>query len=1086
MENRPRTMTPLKMAATPAPDGIPDGAGFEGLPIGAPPADAEPFAAPAERARLNLDEVRAKLAGKTGPTYWRTLEEVAEIEGFQEWMDDEFPNRESLLTMDRRTLLKFMGASLALAGLSGCRGVFLPNDKVVPYVKAPEELVPGKPLYYASVMTLAGYATGVLVQQADGRPIKLEGNPEHPASLGAIDAITQAEILNLYDPDRAQNIIDAGDVSTWELFFGAMREKLLGYERTGGEGLHLLVGAVTSPTYADLLDALRAKFPRVSLHAYEPCGRANVYEGARLAYGQPLEPVYDLTNARAIVSFDADFLAPAAMPGNLRYSREFAEGRRVLGRPDERTGRMNRLYTVESTTTLAGAMADHRFPVKPSEIHANLAALAGALGVVGTEGAATPAFAAALPALVKDLQANAGQSLVLVGDHHAPETHALAALVNAKLGNVGRTLRHIAPVSATAGLPGLLELKGALDAGRVDTLLVLGGNPVYDAPGAYAFGESLAKAKTSVYHGGWTNETAMACGWSLPATHALEAWGDGRAYDGTLSLSQPLVAPLYQGRSEIELLSTLLGGSTGGYDILRKRYAALGEDGWRESVHDGVVKNGGMPTLNAAPTGAAIPAPRALQGGGGLEVSILPDPNVFDGRYSNNGWLQELPRPLTKMTWDNVVILSVKDAADLGVVTDDRVMVKLNGAARKGAAYVLPGHPQGTATIHLGYGRKAGGSIATVGVGNDGDQGGGFDAYALKSGPEAHYGGLVVEKLAGQNHLASTQGHSPLGGNRMPDDRDVIREATLAEYIARGPAALIQGESADPEEIREQNLYPEEIFEWNGDQWGMTVDMNLCTGCNACVQACQAENNVSVVGKEQVGRNREMHWIRIDRYYRGDDENPQVAWQPVMCVHCEKAPCEPVCPVAATVHSHEGLNQMVYNRCVGTRYCSNNCPYKVRHFNYLNYSDNQPMFTEKTQFWDTRKVPGPIHESKTGGREMLKMMTNPRVTVRGRGVMEKCTYCVQRINDARIEAKKSGRAIRDGDIVTACQQACPTGTIVFGNIADKDAAVTKMRKDPRSYLLLEELQTRPRTSHLAKLRNPNPEIPTAGTRRENA
>ncbi|RYG88888.1 4Fe-4S dicluster domain-containing protein, partial [bacterium] len=438
----------------------------------------------------------------------------------------------------------------------------------------------------------------------------------------------------------------------------------------------------------------------------------------------------------------------------------------------------------------------------------------------------------------------------------------------------------------------------------------------------------------------------------------------------------------------------------------------------------------------------------------------------------------ELPRPLTKMTWDNVVLLSPRDAQELGVVTDDKVRVTLNGGRVHGAAFVLPGQPVGVTTIHLGYGRTAGGTLATVGVDNEGDQGGGFNAYKLKSGLAANYAGLKVERTGGQTNLASTQGHSPLGGNRIPDERDVIREANLADYLAQGAPALIQGHSMDPEEIKEANLYPEEIFEWHGDQWGMTIDMNTCVGCNACVTACQAENNISVVGKEQVGRNREMHWIRIDRYYSGTDENPAVTWQPIACVHCEKAPCEPVCPVAATVHSHEGLNQMVYNRCVGTRYCSNNCPYKVRRFNYLNYSDNQPMFAEKTG-WDTRKVPGPMHEQKAQGREMLKMINNPRVTVRGRGVMEKCTYCVQRINEARIEAKKTGRAIADGEIVTACQQACPAGAIVFGNIADKKSQVSALRADPRSYLLLEELQTRPRTSHLAKLRNPNPEIAPA-------
>ena len=1021
--------------------------------------------------RLDLEAVREKLAGKTGPAYWRTLEEVADTAQFQAWVEDEFPNRKSIMEIDRRTLLKFMGASMALAGLSGCRGVFLPEDKAVPYVKAPEEVVPGKPLYYASAVTLAGYATGVLVQQNEGRPTKLEGNPEHPGSLGAIDAISQAELLNLYDPDRAQNVLDQGDISSWERFFSTMRDKFAGFAGNAGQGLHVLVPNVTSPAEAALLGGLRARFPQAGLHSYEPCGRDNVRAGLNAAYGQPLEPVYDLTDARVIVTLDGDFLSPAAMPGSLRYARQFTDGRRVTGR----TGRMNRLYAVESHVGLVGAMADHRFPVKPSQVYDAALFLAGALGVTANPAGNAPGgMAAALPALIKDLQANRGQAVVIAGEHHGPAVHAVVAQINAAIGAVGRTVRYVAPVSATAALPGIEALIADLNGGRVDTLLVLGGNPVYDTPEGLGFAAAMARAKTVVHHGLSVDETAKAATWSLPEAHALETWGDARAFDGTITVAQPVVAPLYQGRSRLEVLSTLLGGSTEGYDIIRAQYAALDESEWRRAVHDGVVPNSAARFVAVGAPSTAIPAPQIFTQPNGLEVSFLPDPYVFDGRHSNNGWLQELPRPLTKMTWDNVVLLSPRDAQELGAVTDDWVKVTLGERSVRGLVFVLPGQPVGVSTIHLGYGRTAGGSLATVGVDNDGDQGGGFNGYALMGSRQANYGGLGIERLGNQQDLASTQGHSPLGGNRIPDERDVIREANLADFLAQGPAALIQGHSMDPEEIKEANLFPEEIFEWNGDQWGMTIDMNTCVGCNACVTACQAENNISVVGKEQVGRNREMHWLRIDRYYSGTDENPAVTWQPIACVHCEKAPCEPVCPVAATVHSHEGLNQMVYNRCVGTRYCSNNCPYKVRRFNYLNYSDNQPMFAEKTT--PTRVITGPMHEQKSGGREMLKMINNPRVTVRGRGVMEKCTYCVQRINEARIEAKKTGRAIADGEIVTACQQACPAGAIVFGNVANKDSQVAKLRNDPRSYLLLEELQTRPRTSHLAKLRNPNPEI----------
>lgn len=1032
----------------------------------------------AETKSNDLARMRAALADKKGKIYWRTLEEVSDTPEFNRWFDDEFPNRSSIMDIDRRSLLKFMGASLALAGLSGCRGVFLPEDKVVPYVKAPEELVPGKSLYYASSTLLAGYATGVLVEQHEGRPIKYEGNPGHPSSLGALDVFSQAEILNLYDPDRAQNVLQQGEISTWDLFFKEAEKAMTAQKALKGEGIRILTGAVTSPSFAWAIRKLLRKYPQARVHTYEPAGRAHVHAGMAMVGFNGLTPLYDFTKAKVVVSFDSDFLHPASGPGSLRYARDFSDTRRVIGAK----GSMSRLYAVESSVGLVGAMADHRYPVAPSQVYAAALVLAQKLGIQGIPSATIEgAFAAEVDEIVKDLMANARQSIIIAGDQQPAEVHAVVALINERLQNVGATVSYIPNPEFTFNAPGIDELVLDMAADKVDALLIFGGNPVYDAPVDLKFEENLAKVGFSVYHGLYVNETANRTKWSLPATHTLEEWGDAKAHDGTPTIVQPLIAPLYDGRSALEVLFHLADKPRAGYDIVRDYWKAVGlgqadfEKAWRRFVHDGVFAAKIEKGAPKAGLNATLPEAKKLNG---IEIAFLPDPSIYDGRFANNGWLQELPKPLTKLVWDNVILMSPKRAQELNLWTDARATVKTDAGEVLGTVFAIPGHPSDSVTLYLGYGRTAGGTIATI----TGDEGGGFNAYALRTSKGLTYSqGAVITPAGGEGHLASTQGHSPLGGNRIPDDRDIIRAGTLAGFLESGMAALQSGHSMDQEEIKKNNLFPEEIFEWNGAQWGMTIDMNVCSGCNACVTACQAENNISVVGKEQVSKGREMHWIRIDRYYSGDDENPELVWQPVACVHCEKAPCEPVCPVAATVHSHEGLNQMVYNRCVGTRYCSNNCPYKVRRFNYLNFSDNQKQFSNQVQPWKTRLIPGPINSPKDQGIQLLKMLNNPDVTVRGRGVMEKCTYCVQRINEARIEAKKVNKELKDGDVVTACQQACPTQAIVFGNIADPESQVSKLRKDPRSYLLLEELQTRPRTSHLAKLRNPNPALQKVAT-----
>ena len=1022
--------------------------------------------------KVALEKMRAELEGKRGQQYWRTLEEVMQTPEFEAWFEDEFPNRKEIFEIDRRSLLKFAGAGLALAGLTGCRGVFLPEDKLVPYVKAPEEYVSGKPLFYASAVTLAGYATGVLVEQYEGRPIKLEGNPDHPASGGALDSISQAEILNFYDPDRSQNVMTGGDISTWESFYKEASQKI------AQGGVAVLVGALTSPTAARLLARLQAKGAK--LYSHEPAGRGNVTKAVAAVTGKAGVPVYDFSKAKVVISLDSDFLSRSDNPGALVYARQFAKARRVTGNK----GEMSRLYAFEAAPGTVGAMADHRYPVKPSEVYAAGCALANALGIAEPSGAAPANVAADLGAIAADLQKNRSASIVVAGEHQPAEVHQLAFQINQFLGNVGQTVKFVESPEFTSGFGSLQDLVADIKGAKVKTLLISNTNPVYASAADLKFGELLGAATSvvKIHHGLYFDETAEVCDWHIPMTHSLEAWGDSRSFEGTTSIVQPLIAPLYEGRSEIEVFSGLLGEPKGGYDLVRETLTAKGfgggsfEKAWREAIHNGTIPNTASATLAMAGGAAPLPAPTKSAG---MEVGFAPDHTVFDGRYANNGWLQETPKPLSKLVWDNVVYMSPSDAEANKIAVDDVVTVKTSAGEVEGTVFILPGHAKGSVTIHLGYGRTAGGTLATL----SGVDGGGFSAYKLMSAKNTSYAPVTITPTGKTQHLSTTQGHSPLGGDRIPDHRDIIREATLEKFnnAENKREALMVGHSMDQKEIEENNLMPDEIFEWKGEQWGMTIDMNTCTGCGACITACQAENNISVVGKEQVSRGREMHWIRIDRYYSGSDDNPSVTWQPVACVHCEKAPCEPVCPVAATVHSHEGINQMVYNRCVGTRYCSNNCPYKVRRFNYLNWTDNQAQFSNKNKTISTRRIPGAINVPKDNGLQLLKMLNNPDVSVRGRGVMEKCTYCTQRINEARIEAKKAGRPIAEGDVITACQQACPSEAIVFGNIADKNSAVAKLRKDPRSYLLLEELQTRPRTSHLAKLRNPNPEIKSAMT-----
>ncbi len=1005
-------------------------------------ADASDLA-PVPVVPLDVAAVRARLATEKGPAYWRSLDELAQSEAFVDLLHREFPRQAAIWddNLSRRRFLSLAGASLALAGLASCSPRKL--EKIVPYVKQPEDLVPGKPLYFASSFVLGGHATGVLVESHTGRPTKIEGNPDHPASRGASDIHAQASVLALYDPDRAQVVTRRGETSTWPLFAAEMDAVMKAHRALKGAGLVLLTEAVGAPALAGQIAALRAELPLMRWVEYEPGARTAATTGARRAFGAPVDVRYDLTPAQRILALDSDFLATG--PGAIAYARDFAAARRVAHGAGEPA--MNRLYAVESMPTATGTLADHRIPLRASAIEAFTLAVAADLGV---DGAAAPSLdpelARAAAAIARDLAAHRGASLVVAGDTLPAELHTLVHGMNAVLGNLGATVIAIDPVMPRPGAEPatLAELVQDLRAGKVDTLLILGGNPVYNAPADLDFATAMDKARLCVHLSLYADETAENCHWHIPEAHYLEAWSDARAHDGTHSIGQPLIEPLYGGKSAPEVLAALAGQPAAkGLDLLRaevrRLYPAVTdfEAFWRRSLHDGVILESAAPARAVAVDPAAVVAAAVALAArsrpadaAAIELNLRLDPTVHDGRFANLGWLQELPKPWTRLTWDNAVLMSPRTAEALGVKNEDVLTVRAGERAVEGPAWILPGHADGAVTIHLGYGRSRAGHVG---------DGAGFNAYPLRTSEAPwHLAAVAVEKTGRHHELASTQDHWSMEG------RPFVRSASLAEYVAHPEFAHAIAE--DPP--KDLSLYPG--FTYEGNAWGMAIDFGSCLGCNACVVACQAENNIPVVGKSQVLNGREMHWIRIDRYFGGDLDRPTIDHQPVLCMHCEQAPCEPVCPVTATAHSDEGLNDMAYNRCIGTRYCSNNCPYKVRRFNWLQYTD------KKTPVFD--------------------LMRNPDVTVRNRGVMEKCSYCVQRINHARIAATREDRPIRDGEVVTACQQACPTEAIIFGNLNDPASAVARWKGDPRNYGILTELNTRPRTTYLAKLRNPNPEL----------
>ena len=962
-------------------------------------------------------EIRKKLENSSGSKFWRSLDEFAETREFQEMLHSEFPEYTSEYTdeVSRRNFLKLMGASLALAGLTACTKQ--PVEKIVPYVRQPEEIIPGKPLFFSSAFCLSGVASGLLVESNMGRPTKIEGNPDHPESLGATDKFAQASLLELYDPDRSQTVEYLGDIRSWSDFLQAVR----GTVAADGSGLRILTETITSPSIGAQLQQILKKYPNAKWHQYEPAGRNNVREGMRMAFGKYGECHYRFDLADVVLAIDSDFLNCGA--GSLRYVRDFVRKRN----PDTNGGKMNRLYVVENCPSNTGATADHRKKMKASDIPA----FAYQLHSMLTGGSSDPWMSA----LAKDLRQNHGKSIVIAGDYQPPEVHAVVHAINEALGNAGTTTLYTdsIEINPVDQIQSLHDLVGEMFAGQVKTLLIVGGNPVYNAPVDLQFEKALSHVPLCAHLSLYEDETSNFCQWHVPQAHYLETWSDARAFDGTVSIIQPLIAPLYNGKSAQEFLAVLADDpQASAHDIVKNYWqkqsaAADFEDFWRKALHDGLIQGTALPT-NAGGKASVPPAPKSAVSG--IEIVFRPDPTIYDGRFANNGWLQEVPKALSKLTWDNAAYMSVAMAQKMNLQNEDVVWLNCGGRKVKAPVWIMPGHAEDSITLHLGYGRWRAGRVG---------KGVGTNTYLLRASKNLWTAEVQVNATGEKYRLACTQNHYVM------EQRNLIRSSPLEHYLQHPDFAQ---ESEEEKEAEKHSMYP--AYKYDGYKWGMSIDLNSCVGCNACVVACISENNIATVGKDQVARGREMHWLRVDRYYEGTPENPDYHFQPVPCMHCENAPCELVCPVNATVHSTEGLNEMVYNRCVGTRYCSNNCPYKVRHFNFYLYSD----FTTPS----------------------LKLMRNPDVTVRSRGVMEKCSYCVQRINAAKIESEKQNRPVHDGEIQTACQQVCPAEAIVFGNMNDPNSKVAKLKSQQRNYGILTDLNTRPRTTYLANLRNPNPEI----------
>ncbi len=1035
-------------------------------------------------AKLTLAQVHAKLDGKTGRRFWKNLDELAETPEFHELMREEFPRQstEWVDSVSRRGFMKVMGASLALAGLAGCTKQ--PDEPIYPYIRQPEDLILGKPMYFATAHPFPTGAIPVLVKSDAFRPIKIEGNPEHPMSKGKSDAITQGTLLDMYDPDRSQHCLYRGAASSWGDFQSAFSSAVK--KTQGGQGVYFLSETITSPTLAAQWKQLQAAYPQAKLVQWDPVNQDSSRAASKAAFGEYVDAQYKLEDADVILSLDADFLGGIAHPGFLPMAAAYAARHRF-----DKDKPMNRLYVIETMPTVTGFKAEHRLGLKPSDIEAVAIGLSGG----NAQGKWTPEQDKFFKSLIKDMEANRGRVVVVAGEQSSPAIHAAAYALNQAYGAVGKTVLYTQTVNPMPTEQGadMKALVGDMAAGKVQWLVMLGVNPIYSAPADLNFAEAFEKVSNTVHLGSHVDETGSISLYHINKAHYLESWSDARAYDGTLTIVQPMIDPMYGGRTAHDVLQTLLADpQASAFDVVQanaKTYIK-GDlaQGWKKALHDGWVEGTAFTPRTGGPA-KSVPAsgPAATGSAGDFEISFRPDCSIYDGRFANVGWLQELPKQVTNMSWDNAALMSLATIEQLKVDESDIVTIDVGGRKLIAPVLMVPGHPDGVVTVHVGFGREASAGRVAAGVG--------FNAYQVRTSDAPIYvRGAKITKAPGTWDLCVTKVHNiehrgrfaqhdlekpefdsegtySLAGHEAME-RSIIRYATVSEARAHpdfahegaGRTTLVnkvgyapQGETPGEGEQLSTGDWTYKHTDVSSKKlqnaWGMSIDLNSCVGCNACIVACYAENNIPVVGREQVKVGRIMQWIRIDTYFEGDLHAPRAHFQPMTCQHCENAGCELVCPVGATVHTPEGINTMVYNRCVGTRYCSNNCPYKVRRFNFLLYSD-----------YDT---------------ESLKFMRNPDVTVRSRGVMEKCSYCIQRIESAKITADKENRAVRDGEIVTACQQSCPTDAIVFGNINDPESKVGKRKAEERDYQVLADLNYRPRTTYTAGVINPNPELELA-------
>ncbi|MDP1922741.1 MAG: TAT-variant-translocated molybdopterin oxidoreductase [Myxococcales bacterium] len=1039
------------------------------------------------------------------PTYWRSIAHKEGDETIKQQMEVEFPNGIAPEGFNRRDALKIGAAAMSLGSLAGCENLQVrrPVDEILPFVKQPEQVVPGLRMYYSTAMQRSEGAVGLIVEANAGRPTKIEGNPNHPGSLGASDIWAQSEVLRIYDPERARSPMQGGQASTWEKFDAAFKELSAKFAGTQGQGLAIVVEDELGPTAERLLKAIAAKMPQAKIVRWDPLSPDQQHMGAHLAFGPGARVHADLATTKVIFALDSDFLVTG--PEHLKLARQFGATRAVQTRDD--LAKMQRLYVAESTFSATGTNADHRVRVASSQGVDVMKALAKALAAAGVDlGALGSLEGGALPqnvtkfvtVLAKDLAANKGAATLFVGERQAPAVHAMAFAINAALGG-GMTVSMGEALDHPSQFDQLAALTKSLGEGAIDTVVFFDVNPVYTAPGALKFGDALAKAKTTVHLGLFPEETGLKASWHAPLAHFLESWSDAEGWDGTVSLVQPIILPLFSGRPLTTLLAQLAGeAETNDKKLVEATWRAAGgklgaEKAWRKALHDGVIPGTARTAAAAAPKVAEIAtaagALKSVTPGKDSYELVAVHGHAKDGRLTNVSWVMELPDTMSKLCWDNALLIAPSVAKELGIesavkrngYTSDVVEVSVNGRKITAPTFVLPGLAPATLVMAMGYGRAQG--EVSKGIGTD--------VGPLLDNALNVVTGVKVTKTGTTQVLASTQDHFSVPASPLKEltfvkmldeaadsehrklglgDRPLFRSATATAYAKDAnfahkgdiPANLVT--LGTPKNRPSKPIQPHDEVIYEGQQWGMVIDLSACIGCNYCSIACQAENNIAVVGREQVLLGRELHWIRIDRYFSGDVDAPAAIHQPVACMHCENAPCEPVCPVSATVHDEEGINSMAYNRCIGTRYCANNCPYKVRRFNYLDYTHTGNVYVEPA--WKERM-------------KTLKLQRNPDVSVRYRGVMEKCSYCTQRIDDAKISAKRKGndrKALPDGAVTTACQQACPTNAITFGNINDETSKVHALKKSERNYEMLQELNIRPRTSYLARVRNENEEL----------